>query len=65
MLTFKWNWPCLNLSDKTLNMEEKLKIGKKPGINRIDFWIFEIYEFRHVDGKTGYIYLHESCRPMF
>jgi hypothetical protein len=46
-------------------MEEKLKIGKKPGISRIDFWIFEIYEFRHVDGKTGYIYLHESCRPMF
>jgi len=38
-------------------MEEKLKIGKKPGISRIDFWIFEIYEFRHVDGKTRYIYL--------
>jgi hypothetical protein len=43
-------------------MEEKLKMGKKPGINRTDFWVFEICEFWHVDGKTRYIHIHESCR---
>jgi hypothetical protein len=46
-------------------MEEKLKICKKPGISRTNFWISEIYEFRHVDGKTRYIHLYKSCRPMF
>ena len=39
-------------------MEEKLKIDKKkPGISRIYFWVFEICEFRHVDGQNGYIHL--------
>jgi len=28
MLPFQWNWPYWNWSDKTLNMEEKLKIGQ-------------------------------------
>jgi hypothetical protein len=45
-------------------MEEKLKMGKKPGINRTDFWVSEICAFRHIDGKNGYIHLHENCRPM-
>jgi hypothetical protein len=46
-------------------MEEKPKIGQKPGISKTNFWVSEIYAFRHVDGKIGYIHLHESCRPMF
>jgi hypothetical protein len=29
-------------------MEEKLKIGQKPGISRINFWVSKIYAFRHV-----------------
>jgi len=28
MLPFKWNWPCLIWSDKTLNIKEKSKIGQ-------------------------------------
>jgi hypothetical protein len=40
-------------------MKEKLKIGQKLGINKIDFWVSKIWAFRRVDGKTGYIHLRK------
>jgi hypothetical protein len=40
-------------------MEENLKIGQNSGISRTNFWVSAICEFRHLDGKTGYIHLHK------
>ena len=56
-VTFQMKLTLLKLSDKTLNMKEKLKIGQNLGISKIDFWVSKIWAFRRVDGKTGYIHL--------
>jgi hypothetical protein len=36
-VTFQMKLTCLNWSDKTLNMKEKLKTGQNPGISRTNF----------------------------
>ena len=62
---FQMKLTLLKLESQNTKYGRKTKDRSNPGINRTDFWVSEIYEFRHVDGKTGYIHLHKSCRPMF